>query len=144
MTEHGSSDKHNSSGKRHTRRRFLCDAGGLAASVAMSGLLPAGARSARRRGRKVAIFGGGVAGLTAAHELAVRGFDVTVYERRAWGGKARSTDVPGSASGGRKPLPGEHGFRVWFGFYQNTSTRSDASLTAQTRTACSTTSSPAM
>jgi uncharacterized protein with NAD-binding domain and iron-sulfur cluster len=68
----------------------------------------------------VAIFGGGIAGLTAAHELAERGFDVTVYERRAWGGKARSTSVPESASRGRKPLPGEHGFRVWFGFYQNT------------------------
>jgi uncharacterized protein with NAD-binding domain and iron-sulfur cluster len=86
----------------------------------MSGLAPAGAAAARRRGRTVAIFGGGIAGLTAAHELAVRGFDVTVYERRAWGGKARSTDMPGSASGSRKPLPGEHGFRVWFGFYQNT------------------------
>lgn len=65
------------------------------------------------------MFGGGVAGLTAAHELAERGFDVTVYERRAWGGKARSTEVPDSATGGRKPLPGEHGFRGEFGCYQN-------------------------
>jgi uncharacterized protein with NAD-binding domain and iron-sulfur cluster len=45
---------------------------------------------------------------------------VTVHERRAWGGKARSTQVPNSASGGRKPLPGEHGWRIFFGFYQNT------------------------
>jgi uncharacterized protein with NAD-binding domain and iron-sulfur cluster len=44
---------------------------------------------------------------------------VTVYERRAWGGKARSTWVPNSATGGRKPLPGEHGFRFEFGFYYN-------------------------
>jgi uncharacterized protein with NAD-binding domain and iron-sulfur cluster len=72
-----------------------------------------------RRKKTVAVFGGGVAGLTAAHELADRGFKVTVYERRAWGGKARSMDVPGTASGGRRPLPGEHGFRVEFGCYLN-------------------------
>lgn len=67
----------------------------------------------------VAVLGGGISGLTAAHELSERGFDVTVYERRQWGGKARSLDVPNSAQGGRLPLPGEHGFRIFFGFYQN-------------------------
>ncbi len=37
----------------------------------------------------VAVLGGGVAGLSAAHELAERGFTVTVYEQRdAPGGKA--------------------------------------------------------
>ncbi|WP_460503455.1 FAD-dependent oxidoreductase, partial [Hymenobacter agri] len=30
----------------------------------------------------VAIFGGGVAGMSAAHELAERGFAVAVYERQ--------------------------------------------------------------
>ena len=77
------------------------------------------ARAARRP--TVAVFGGGVAGLTTAHELAERGFDVTVYERRAWGGKARSMDAPaaGPVSAGRRPLPGEHGLRVVFGFEQN-------------------------
>jgi uncharacterized protein with NAD-binding domain and iron-sulfur cluster len=67
----------------------------------------------------VAVFGGGIAGLTATHELAERGFDVTIYERRAWGGKARSTEVRGTATGGRRPLPGEHAYRVPFGCYQN-------------------------
>jgi uncharacterized protein with NAD-binding domain and iron-sulfur cluster len=68
----------------------------------------------------VAVLGGGVGGLTAAHELADRGFDVTVVEwREAFGGKARSMDVPGSATGGRKPLPGEHGFRFFPGFYRH-------------------------
>ena len=60
----------------------------------------------------VAILGGGVAGLSAAHELAERGFQVRVFERKAaMGGKARSIPVPDSAVQSRKPLPGEHGFR---------------------------------
>lgn len=69
--------------------------------------------------RRVAVLGGGIAGLTAAHELAERGYEVTVYERRALGGKARSmgaTTMP--VAGGRRPLPGEHGFRFFPGFYQ--------------------------
>jgi uncharacterized protein with NAD-binding domain and iron-sulfur cluster len=67
----------------------------------------------------VAVLGGGVAGLTAAHELAERGFRVTVHERRALGGKARSMGVPGSARGGRRELPAEHGFRFIPGIYHN-------------------------
>lgn len=69
--------------------------------------------------KSVAILGGGVAGLTAAHELIQREFEVTVYERRRQlGGKARS--IPhGQAAGGRKPLPGEHGFRFFPGFYKH-------------------------
>lgn len=68
----------------------------------------------------VAVLGGGVGGLTAAHELAERGFDVTVYEmRNAFGGKARSMPVPGSGTGHREDLPAEHGFRFFPGFYRH-------------------------
>ncbi|MCU1233380.1 MAG: amine oxidase [Candidatus Solibacter sp.] len=68
----------------------------------------------------VAILGGGVAGLSAAHELAERGFQVRVYERKPMlGGKARSLGVPDSATNGRMPLPGEHGFRFFPGFYKH-------------------------
>jgi 15-cis-phytoene desaturase len=68
----------------------------------------------------VAVFGGGVAGLSAAHELAERGFQVHVYERKAGlGGKARSIPVPNSGGNGRLPLPGEHGFRFFPGFYRH-------------------------
>jgi uncharacterized protein with NAD-binding domain and iron-sulfur cluster len=69
---------------------------------------------------KVIVIGGGVAGMSAAHELAVSGdFDVVVYELRSIpGGKARSMPAkPGT--GGRGPLPGEHGFRFFPGFYRH-------------------------
>src|SRR5688500_11493057 len=68
----------------------------------------------------VAVLGGEVAGLSAAHELAERGFEVTVYEMRdALGGKARSIPYAGSGTGGRADLPGEHGFRFFPGFYRH-------------------------
>jgi len=68
----------------------------------------------------VAVLGGGVAGLSAAHELAERGFAVTVYESRArFGGKARSYGAPGTGTGGRADLPAEHGFRFFPGFYRH-------------------------
>ncbi|MCI0572389.1 MAG: FAD-dependent oxidoreductase [Myxococcaceae bacterium] len=70
--------------------------------------------------RSVAILGGGVGGMSAAHELAERGFSVTVYEARdALGGKARSICVPGTGLHGRRGLPGEHGFRLFPSFYRH-------------------------
>ncbi len=67
-----------------------------------------------------AIVGGGVAGLTAAHELVERGYEVTVFDRhRVAGGKARSVEVPGSGTQGRRDLPGEHGFRYFPRFYRH-------------------------
>jgi 15-cis-phytoene desaturase len=67
----------------------------------------------------VIVIGGGIGGLTAAHELVDRGFTVDVYEARSeWGGKARS-QPGGPGSGGRLPLPGEHGFRFYPRFYRH-------------------------
>ncbi|WCB37275.1 hydroxysqualene dehydroxylase [Gordonia polyisoprenivorans] len=109
-----------------SRRRFLTGAAAAAVlagtAVAMPGVAVPAARAvpptpARRR--RVAIFGGGMAGLSAAHELVERGFAVTVYEPAYLGGKARSHDVPGTAAGGRMALPGEHGFRFFPGCYQH-------------------------
>ena len=84
--------------------------------------------------KKVIILGGGIGGMSAAHELIERGFEVEVYERKPIaGGKARSlpavgpsTFVPPSRSKGSSeplvsgpPLPGEHGFRFFPGFYKH-------------------------
>jgi uncharacterized protein with NAD-binding domain and iron-sulfur cluster len=69
---------------------------------------------------KVIVLGGGVAGMSAAHELAEREFEVVVFETRPIaGGKARSMPVPGSGTDGRRDPPGEHGFRFFPGFYRH-------------------------
>jgi geranylgeranyl pyrophosphate synthase/uncharacterized protein with NAD-binding domain and iron-sulfur cluster len=81
---------------------------------------------------RVVILGGGVAGMSAAHELVERGFEVVVLERRYIpGGKARSVKVTHDASGHQLAylakgkgtidhrLPGEHGFRFFPGFYKH-------------------------
>ncbi|HET6983814.1 MAG TPA: FAD-dependent oxidoreductase, partial [Myxococcaceae bacterium] len=59
------------------------------------------AGSQRGRAPSVAVLGGGVGGMSAAHELVERGFRVTVYEAKSiQGGKARSIFVAGTESGG--------------------------------------------
>ncbi|MGV0872125.1 hydroxysqualene dehydroxylase [Mycolicibacterium sp. XJ879] len=93
-----------------SRRTFLA---GTAAAAALASMPP---RARAQSGKTVAVFGAGIAGLTAAHELVDRGYQVTVYERKELGGKARSIPVPDS---GATPLPAEHGFRFFPGFYKN-------------------------
>jgi hypothetical protein len=62
---------------------------------------------------KVVVIGGGVGGLTSAHELIERDFDVEVYERRGYlGGKAASRRDPSN-------LPTEHGFRFFPSWYRH-------------------------
>ncbi|MFF7731392.1 FAD-dependent oxidoreductase [Streptomyces sp. NPDC007984] len=102
-----------------TRRGFLGTAAAAAGGAVVVGTPEEASAANASAPQSVAVLGGGVAGLTAAHELAERGFRVTVYERKALGGKARSMDVPDSATGGRRPLPGEHGFRFIPGIYHN-------------------------
>lgn len=67
------------------------------------------------RSPEVAVFGGGIGGLTAAQELTERGWAVTVYEANSrCGGKARSMPIAS------EPAPhGEHGFRFFPGFYRH-------------------------
>ena len=68
----------------------------------------------------VIVIGGGVAGMSAAHELVERGYAVRVFERQALpGGKARSVEVAGTGTDGRPNLPGEHGFRFFPRMYRH-------------------------
>ncbi|MFW5959423.1 MAG: hydroxysqualene dehydroxylase [Natronomonas sp.] len=67
---------------------------------------------------RVAVLGGGVGGLSVAHELSERDFDVVVLEAGdRFGGKARSFPGPERPDGA--VLPAEHGFRFFPGFYQH-------------------------
>ncbi|MCL2541923.1 MAG: FAD-dependent oxidoreductase [Nocardioidaceae bacterium] len=100
-----------------SRRGVVAGAAATAAVAASLDAAPSFAAPAP--GKRVLVLGGGVGGLTAAHELAERGFSVTVVEPKALGGKARSITVPGTGTGGRGDLPGEHGFRFFPGFYKN-------------------------
>ncbi|MGH6798041.1 MAG: hydroxysqualene dehydroxylase, partial [Roseiarcus sp.] len=82
---------------------------------------------------RVVVLGGGVAGMSAAHELIERGFEVVVLERGdIAGGKARSVPVvdegertsghqlaSGAAGSIDHRVPGEHGFRFFPGFYKH-------------------------
>src|SRR3954471_17289964 len=105
-----------------SRRTLLQHAAAAGTAEAVAGATPALAKKPpprRARKRSVVVLGGRMAGLTAAHELAERGFDVTVYARNALGGKARSIPVAHTAKGGRRDLHGEHGFRFFPGFYHH-------------------------
>jgi uncharacterized protein with NAD-binding domain and iron-sulfur cluster len=97
-------------------------AGGIVGAKKAAAAAPARtAYNANYSGKKhVAILGGGCGGLSAAHELVERGFTVDVYERYpVAGGKCRSIGVPGTGTGGRPDLPGEHGFRFFPGYYKH-------------------------
>ncbi len=68
------------------------------------------------RQKKAVVIGGGLAGITAAKELAARNFDVTLIEASAdLGGKLTGWDV--EALG--RIFPVEHGFHGYFNQYYN-------------------------
>lgn len=120
-----------------SRRQFLGT--GIATGVALTLTGMGGRARAAAGARRVAVLGGGIAGLTAAHELIERGFEVAVYERKALGGKARSipTDLP--TAGARRPLPGEHGFRFFPASITTRPTRCGESRSPATPMVCGTT-----
>lgn len=108
------------------RRRFLAAAAGAGAAAGLAALgflqprretrgpaVPGGVPrlSARRR---VVVVGGGLAGITAALDLAEAGFEVTLFERGSTlGGKLVGWTI--EALGERFPL--EHGFHGFFSQY---------------------------
>jgi len=112
-------EKLNTYARKPVSRRTVLGAAGAAVAATGLSLGPSGPALAAGPKKTVAVLGGGMAGLAAAHELAERGFQVTVYERKELGGKARSIPVGGTAGPGRRDLPGEHGFRFFPGFYRH-------------------------
>ncbi len=63
--------------------------------------------------KKVIIIGTGISGLTVAHELINKGFNVEIYEKNnVAGGMARSTRIHNN-------IPTEHSWRGYAPFYHN-------------------------
>lgn len=72
--------------------------------------------------KRVLVLGAGVAGLTAAHELVERGYEVVVIEQAMWPGGKAATQYPWKHfghSGGPIQVPAEHGFRLFPSFYRH-------------------------
>jgi uncharacterized protein with NAD-binding domain and iron-sulfur cluster len=71
--------------------------------------------------KTVTIIGGGIAGLSAAHEFVKRGYPVTIYEKHSTdlGGKAKSVRVTSASRSDLNGLAGEHGFRFFPRFYRH-------------------------
>jgi len=64
--------------------------------------------------KKVIIIGGGPSGLSAAHELLIKGYDVELYEAdNKFGGKVTSFENPVTN------YPAEHGFHIFASYYRN-------------------------
>ena len=61
--------------------------------------------------KTVSIFGGGIAGMTVAHELIEKGFDVIVYEK--------DDSLGGMVKSKRNNIPSEHSWRGYAKFYYN-------------------------
>ena len=106
-----------------------------------------GSSKAMPFGARVVVFGSGIAGLTAAHELVERGFDVVVVERQAagvatreqkvqvggiartqWDGVESFPEAVSNDSERRRfprhkstdaKVPGEHGYRFFPSFYRH-------------------------
>jgi isorenieratene synthase len=66
--------------------------------------------------RRVCIVGGGIAGLSAAFELAERNYDVTIKEREAYLGGRLHTRMERRAG---EDFAVEHGLHMWFFQYYN-------------------------
>jgi len=68
------------------------------------------------RPKKVAVIGGGIAGISAACNLAERGFDVHLFEKNPFlGGKIGSWEFQSNG----ETLRAEHGFHAFFRQYHN-------------------------
>lgn len=70
------------------------------------------------KAERVAVVGGGLAGMRAASILAERGYTVDLLEKAPYlGGKIGAWSVPGPDG---QPFPIEHGFHAFFPHYYNT------------------------
>jgi NADPH-dependent glutamate synthase beta subunit-like oxidoreductase/ferredoxin len=75
-------------------KRFVCERYGVESMVDLEKLKEVFGKTVRRNGMKVAVIGGGPAGLSCAHDLALLGYDVTVFEAQSVAGGMLRLGVP--------------------------------------------------
>ena len=75
-------------------KRFVCERYGVESMVDLEKLKEVFGRTVKKNGIKVAVIGAGPAGLSCAHDLALLGYDVTVFEAQSVAGGMLRLGVP--------------------------------------------------
>ncbi len=75
-------------------KRFVCERFGVESMVDLDKLKEVFGRTVKKNGIKVAVVGGGPAGLSCAHDLALLGYEVTVFEAQSVAGGMLRLGVP--------------------------------------------------
>src|SRR5512135_2725290 len=75
-------------------KRFVCERFGVESMVDLERLREVFGTSVKKNGKKVAVIGGGPAGLSCAHDLALLGYSVTVFEAQAVAGGMLRLGIP--------------------------------------------------
>ncbi len=75
-------------------KRFVCERYGVESMVDLEKLKEVFGKSVQKNGIKVAIIGAGPAGMSCAHDLALLGYEVTVFEAQSVAGGMLRLGVP--------------------------------------------------
>jgi len=75
-------------------KRFACERYGVESMVDLDKLKEVFGKSVKKNGIKAAVIGAGPAGLSCAHDLALLGYDVTVFERQSVAGGMLRLGIP--------------------------------------------------
>ncbi len=75
-------------------KRFACERFGVESMVDLEKLKEVFGKSVKKNGRRVAVIGAGPAGLSCAHDLALLGYDVTVFEAQPVAGGMLRLGIP--------------------------------------------------
>jgi formate dehydrogenase beta subunit len=75
-------------------KRFVCERFGVESMVDLERLKEVFGKSVRRNGNRVAVIGAGPAGLSCAHDLALLGYEVTVFEAQPVAGGMLRLGIP--------------------------------------------------
>ncbi len=75
-------------------KRFVCERYGVESMIDLEKLKEVFGKTVTKNGIKVAVFGGGPAGFSCAHDLALLGYEVTVFEAQSVAGGMLRLGVP--------------------------------------------------